>query len=283
MAYNRRMRAQDDPPPAVEGEGVVSALRVQRGRTEACREALTLEYPLQIMLNGRPFSVTMRTPGADDLLVTGLLFTEGIVRAEAGTITCRQERHPDSGIVTTVHVEIPPLYLCPDAHEKRALLASAACGLCGQREFDAAALQMPPLPPAEALEAGRVAPMMEAMHAAQATFARTGSAHAAAAFTRAGECLCVHEDIGRHNAVDKVVGQLLQESRLGMPQVLTVSGRVSFEIVSKAYRAGIPILMAVSAPSSFAVEMAKRWGMTVIGYCREDRFTLYTNPERIAR
>ncbi len=261
---------------------VVPALRLQGGLCESREEALTVEHPLQIMLNGRPFSVTMRTPGADDLLVKGLLFTEGIVLAGADSLACRQATDPASGLVSTVHVEIPPLYLCEGAHEKRALLASAACGLCGQREFDAAALLMPPLVPPGPLRADRVAAMQAHMHAGQTTFARTGSTHAAAVFDLAGEPLCIYEDIGRHNAVDKAVGHLLQNGLLERAQVLTVSGRLSFEIVSKAYRAGIPYLLAVSAPSSFAVAIAERWGMTVIGYCRDDRFTVYTHPEHVA-
>ncbi|MDA0577783.1 MAG: formate dehydrogenase accessory sulfurtransferase FdhD [Verrucomicrobia bacterium] len=259
---------------------VTNARRYENGVLKDCQDALTTELPLQIKINGKPFSVTMRTPGADEDLVRGLLFTEEIVLPGHAACTFREER--ETADVHTIDVTIPPLYLCPNVHEKRTLLASAACGLCGQREFDAPGLSTRPLVPSGKLPLARVQSLIAAMRAEQHTFAATGSTHAAALFRLDGSLLAAAEDIGRHNAVDKVVGNLLKRDQLRDAQVLAVSGRISFEIVSKAYRAGIPFLLAVSAPSSFAVDMCQRWGMTIIGYCRDTRCTVYAHPEQVA-
>ncbi|MCE9614743.1 MAG: formate dehydrogenase accessory sulfurtransferase FdhD [Lentisphaerae bacterium] len=260
---------------------VVDALRFERGSLQPSRDALTVELPLQIKLNGKAFSVTMRSPGADHYLVKGLLFTEGIVLDGAGACTFHDELDPRSGTVTAIDVRLPPMYLCDRVYEKRALLASAACGLCGQREFDDAALEHPPLVPSHRLPLARVGAMVTRMRDQQHTFAQTGSTHAAALFDASDALLCVFEDIGRHNAVDKAVGYLLAHHLADRAQALVVSGRISFEIVSKAYRAGIPYLLAVSAPSSFAVDMSTRWGLTLIGYCRDGRCTIYSHPENV--
>ena len=268
--------------PNSTGDHAVHALRFEHGVLRNSHDPLTVELPLQIKINGQPFSVTMRTPGADQSLVKGLLFTEGIALADNGACILHEERDPTTGTVLAVNVEIPPMYLCENVYAKRSLLASAACGLCGQRELDAAGFDTRPLAPAGKLQLTRVESLIASMRAQQQTFAATGSTHAAALFRlEGGTPLCVFEDIGRHNAVDKAVGFLLEQQRLGEAQVLTVSGRISFEIVSKSYKAGIPFLLAVSAPSSFAVDMGQRWGMTVIGYCRDQRCTVYCNPDNV--
>jgi FdhD protein len=261
----------------------VKALRFEGGAVSSCEDALTVEEPLQITLNGEPHSITMRTPGSDDVLVRGLLFTEGVVRTGGGACVIRLTPARADGTAAVAAVEIPAIYLCDRPHERRALLASAACGMCGQREFDERAWVAPPLGPAEPLPLARVAAMMASMREGQATFTRTGSTHAAAVFDVNGERVCLFEDIGRHNAVDKAVGFLLLNDQLPCAHALVVSGRISYEIVYKAYRAGIAFLLAVSAPSSLAVAASRRWGMTLVGYCRDTRATVYTHDEQTVR
>ncbi|MDA0991516.1 MAG: formate dehydrogenase accessory sulfurtransferase FdhD, partial [Verrucomicrobia bacterium] len=173
------------------------------------------------------------------------------------------------------------IYLCADVYEKRSLLASSSCGMCGQREFDQTDLDYPPLVIDSPLEMDKVAGLMTSMRQAQRTFDQTGSTHAAAVFDMTGNLICLFEDIGRHNAVDKAVGFLLENDDISQSHILAVSGRVSFEIVTKAYRANLPFILAVSAPSSFAVDMSQRWGMSVLGFCREGRATVYSNSENV--
>ena len=247
----------------------------------ACEDALTVERPLQIKINSRPFSVTMRSPSNDQQLVKGLLYTEGIVDPDAGDYSCTEEFLADSREIISINVEVPEAYLCDSAFDKRSLLANASCGLCGQKELDIEALGVQALQPRATLDLSRVSELMEAMRNAQHTFSRTGSTHAAAIFGQDYDFICLHEDIGRHNAVDKAVGHLIEAGRLDKAEILCVSGRVSFEIVSRAYRARIPLLLAGSAPSSFAVEMSELWGITVLGYCRENRATVYSRAENV--
>lgn len=264
-----------------ESSKAVEALRFDKGQLQERSDFLTIELPLQIKINGRPFSVTMRSPGDDRHLVTGLLFTEGIVDPRQVQVTCREETHVASGNVVAVDVSVPEAYLCDSTFDKRSLLANASCGLCGQKELDIDALGKKPLAPETQLKLGEVSVLMDRMQAAQQVFRQTGSTHAAAVFDDTGRLLCLFEDIGRHNAVDKVVGHLIEKDQLEEACILAVSGRISFEIVIKAYHAGIPFLLAVSAPSSFAVEMCQLWGMTVLGFCRESRATVYSHPENV--
>jgi FdhD protein len=250
-----------------------AAIRCDGSTSTPSQEALTAEAPLQICINGEPFTVTMRTPGQDDALVRGLFYADGIanLRPGVGRIELSENQ---------ADVCVPPVYLCEDWAGQRSLLANSSCGLCGVRNFTA--------PDGErlALEAPfsplRIPQLMADMRSSQALFTRTGSAHAAAIFDAGGALLSCHEDIGRHNAVDKVVGDLLGRDSLTRGSLLAVSGRVSYELVQKAWRAELPILLAVSAPSSFAVEMGERLGVAVIGFCREHRATVYSCREHVA-
>jgi len=257
------------------------ATRFENGQMRTCEDPLTVERPLQIKINGRPFSVTMRSPGDDQYLVKGLLYTEGIVNPDAGDYTCTEEYLEDSREVIAINVEVPEAYLCDSAFDKRSLLANASCGLCGQRQLDLEELGSRALKPRASLALNRVSELMGAMRDSQQTFDQTGSTHAAAVFGQDYKLIFLHEDIGRHNAVDKSVGRLIDSGRLDEAEILCVSGRVSFEIVIKAYRADIPFLLAVSAPSSFAVEMSEIWGISVLGYCREQRATVYSHTENV--
>ena len=238
-------------------------------------ESLTPERPLQIVVNGQPYSVTMQTPGAERYLVRGLLHAEGA--GEGGFLVYAQE---DRGPATVVEVEIE----CPDLPGgTRRLAATSSCGLCGKESLDDVLRDIAPVTRDARIDAARLRKIRDAMHSQQSTFAGTGGSHAAAAATAGGEILAVFEDIGRHNAVDKVVGFLLERDLLARADVLAVSGRISFEIVQKCARAGIPVLSAISAPSSLAVESAERWGLTLAGFCREDRATFYSGFGRVER
>ena len=253
----------------------------KNGKTIPSQDYLTVEQPLQIKINRRPFSVTMRTPGNDQQLVKGLLYTEGIVDMLAGKYPCKEEFLADSTEVMSINVEVPEVYLCDSTFDKRSLLVNASCGLCGQRELNIEEIGVQALNPYELLSLDRVSDLMDTMRGSQYTFNRTGSTHAAAIFGKDYKLICLSEDIGRHNAVDKAIGHLIERECLDDANILCVSGRVSFEIVVKAYRAKIPFLLAVSAPSSFAVEMSELWGISVLGYCREQRATVYSHPENI--
>lgn len=254
---------------------VFRALRQNASNTTEAIDSLTPERPLQIKVNGQPYSVTMQTPGAERYLVRGLLHAEGA--GEGGFILyAQQERGP----ATVVEVEIE----CPDLPGgARRLAATSSCGLCGKETLDDVLRDIAPVTRDVRIDAARLRVIHEAMRQRQSTFTGTGGSHAAAAATPEGENLAVFEDIGRHNAVDKVVGFLLEEGLLPRAGVLAVSGRVSFEIVQKCARAGIPVLSAISAPSSLAVECAERWGLTLAGFCRDDRATFYSGLGRVER
>lgn len=238
-------------------------------------ESLAPERPLQIVVNGQSYSVTMQTPGAERYLVRGLLHAEGA--GEGGFLVYAQE---DRGPATVVEVEIE----CPDLPGgARRLAATSSCGLCGKESLDDVLRDMEAVTRDVRIDAARLRKIRDDMHSRQSTFAGTGGSHAAAAATAEGKILAVFEDIGRHNAVDKVIGFLLEQDLLPRADVLAVSGRISFEIVQKCARAGIPVLAAISAPSSLAVECAERWGLTLVGFCREDRATFYSGLGRVER
>ena len=256
-------------------------LKVEHGSPEDVVDALTVEAPLQITINDRSFTITMRTPGDDEFLVKGLLFSEGVVSREGlqGSFEARPD--PDHPGSTVVGIEIPEIYICEDLLEKRTLLSSSSCGLCGKKELADISLDGDRLVPGRPLLVNRLVAMAEAMREHQRSFRETGGCHAAAVFTMEGELIAHFEDVGRHNAVDKTIGFLLACNRIDEAAVVFVSGRISYEIVSKAYRAGLPFLIAVSAPSSLAVETGERLGMSIIGFCRDDRATVYSHPENI--
>lgn len=266
-----------------EGTKRYRATRWTREGAASAEECLAVEAPLHIALNGVSYTTTMRTPGNDEALVRGLLFTEGIVPAADADFVYRATPDPETGWTARLDVTVPEASVAQSVAGRRTALASASCGVCGTRE----PADIEVYGPAIALhEGGTVSPadidaMRDQMQAAQGAFRATGGCHAAALFDSNFEMLVAREDIGRHNAVDKVVGALLVSSRLADASVLFVSGRVSYEIVYKAYRAGVPILLAVSAASSLAVETGARLGLTVAGFCRDGRATVYCHEERV--
>ncbi|WP_314037653.1 formate dehydrogenase accessory sulfurtransferase FdhD [Dietzia sp. CH92] len=246
---------------------------------------LAVEEPLEIRLAGQPFVVTMRTPGDDMDLAAGHLVSEGAV--------WHRDHLPEICYCTTVSGRAEQDYntltvtLSPDIptpRSARASTMSSACGVCGVDSIDEVrrSTHFPAGPAEPLIDAGVLLALPERLREQQKVFGRTGGVHAAGLFTPAGELLCLREDVGRHNAVDKVVGWALRAGRLPLRDtVLQVSGRASFELVQKTSMAGIPVMAAVSAPSSLAVDLAEDVGVTLIGFSRGDRATVYTHPERI--
>ena len=244
------------------------------------------EEPLEIRAAGPgqepvAVAVTMRTPGFEDELAVGFLRTEGLIE---GPEVLRIERgdpgemnQPDDRV--TVRLARP---FDASVVAERHFVATASCGICGKASLDEVAIRSAPLPPGPVVERRVVLALPDLLRAAQRAFDETGGLHAAGLFTPAGELLALHEDVGRHNALDKLVGsQVLAKAMPLHERILMVSGRVSFEIVQKAAVAGIPIVCAVSAPSDLAVEAADRLGVTLVGFLRGDGFNVYAHDERI--
>lgn len=260
-----------------------------RGR----EDVVAVEEPLQIRLGDwgsserRDLTVTMRTPGDDFDLVAGLLVAEGIVRDPADLATMRYCAGTDEAGQQTFNVVDATLaagVALPPSRIERALVTTSACGICGTTSIDDVRKLAPDrhLDSAVRVTLEVLLAMPDALRAEQSLFARTGGVHAAGLFTAAGELLCLREDVGRHNAVDKVVGWALREGRLPLDgTVLQVSGRASFELVQKAMLAGIPLLAAVGAPSSLAVDLAQEAGLTLVGFSRGASLNAYSHPERI--
>ncbi len=243
--------------------------RLPGGAREADR--LAVEEPLEIRVNGTAVAVTMRTPGHDEELALGFCLTEGLRPASA--------RPPDDLAANVVEVDAPDADL---GRIQRSFYTSSSCGVCGKGALEAVAVDAPRVESDLTVAFAVVAALPEALAAAQATFALTGGLHATGLFTPDGGFLCAREDVGRHNAMDKVIGWALGESRLPLARsVLCVSGRLSFELVQKAAVAGCPVLVAVGAPSSLAVELAADRGVTLCGFVRDGSVTVYTEPDRI--
>lgn len=244
-------------------------------------DALTIEEALQIDINGNPFTVSMRTPGEDVSLVRGLLHAEGVINDIEFLPDIVLKKENEAGIVTVVELTIPEEKLGDGYSNSRSLLSVSSCGVCGKTELSDLSFIGKTLDDTDKLDVSLLERLFERMNARQSDFKRSGGTHAAAAFTLGGELLYAMEDIGRHNAVDKVVGKLIIENQLKNAGILTVSGRISYEIVVKCFKAKIPFLAAVSAPSSLAVDYAKELGITLFAFCRNDRASCYSNPHRI--
>ena len=249
-----------------------------------------MEEPLQLMLDGEPLSVVMRTPGADIELALGLLFAEGVIRSVSDVRSVRisaeseesdQSIDIDASLMESNQVDVH-LAVEPQRRPERSMLASSACGVCGAVMIEDLKRGLAPLPAGPSVEASVIPPLVDSLRMRQGVFEHTGGLHAAGLFSAAGDLQCVREDVGRHNALDKVVGRMVLDGRLPLASsLLVVSGRAGYEIVQKALAAGIPILAAVGAPSSLAVALAREFGQTLIGFLRGRRFNVYSCPERI--
>lgn len=250
----------------------------QPHQSQRVHDALTVEAALQIIVNQVPFTVTMRTPGADDALIRGLLYAEDVYRQTAPLSIQYQTKN---AITTIARLQLPASALGAGLNNSRRLLSVSSCGICGKTELDEASTFQHELKTEVYLSMTELVGAFAKMKTQQPTFLQSGGSHAVAALDAQGRLLTVQEDVGRHNAVDKVVGALLQADGLQQAAALLVSGRLSYEIVAKTYSARIPILAAVSAPSSLAVEYAKQFGLTLLGFCRGNKLTCYAHPWRL--
>ena len=270
-------------------------LRIRRwsaGQWTESPDAVVTEEPLQIMLEGEPLSVVMRTPGHDIELCLGLLFSEGIVRrvedvrsirisAEAGET--ERAINIEAELVESNQVDVH-FVGAPRRKPERSMLSSSACGVCGTVLIEDLRRDLAALPERPQVDPSVLPGLVEILRAGQGVFDRTGGLHAAGLFSADGKLLSVREDIGRHNAVDKVVGRALIDGKLPLASsILVVSGRAGYEIVQKSIAAGIPVLAAVGAPSSLAVSLAREFNQTLVGFLRGDRFNVYAGPERLTR
>ncbi len=259
---------------------------VERGFSSSRSDSLAIEEPLQLCLNGSPLSITMRTPGSDLDLATGFLFTEGIIDDVGHILSMRAESEEDdsgnSGDRVTIRLR-PDIAIDP-ARIRRNFYTSSSCGVCGKLAIGA--IEVHPSPPMRQsgpqFHTDLIYRLPDLLRQTQQVFERTGGLHAAALFSTEGRLLGLREDVGRHNAVDKLIGFALRDGAVALrDSLILVSGRAGFELVQKSAMAAIPILAAVGAPSSLAVDLAKRFGMTLIGFLRGQRFNIYSGHRRI--
>ncbi|MEU3614586.1 formate dehydrogenase accessory sulfurtransferase FdhD [Streptomyces sp. NPDC006872] len=264
-------------------------IRIRDGVVSARPDTLVAEEPLEIRLNGKPLAITMRTPGDDFALAAGFLVSEGVLATASDLLNivyCAGATVDGSNTYNVVDVRTAPGVRIPDITLERNVYTTSSCGLCGKASLDAVRTttrwpiaDTPPL----RIEPEFLASLPDRLRAAQRVFDRTGGLHAAALFSEDGELLDVREDVGRHNAVDKLVGRALQNGDLPLSRtILLVSGRASFELAQKAVMAGIPVLAAVSAPSSLAVDLAVETGLTLVGFLRGSSMNVYAGEDRIA-
>ncbi|HZZ85891.1 MAG TPA: formate dehydrogenase accessory sulfurtransferase FdhD [Anaeromyxobacteraceae bacterium] len=266
-------------------------LRFGRGAPAAELDAVAEEEPLEIRVDGEAVAVTMRTPGHDADLALGFLFAEGMIAAAADVGSAAHCGRPgEEGYGNVVDVRSAaghPIVVERVLESRRWAVTSSACGVCGRQSVDGLLARCGVVSRPLELAPERISAALATLAASQPVFARTGGLHGAAVLDEAGGLLVAREDVGRHNAVDKAIGWLLRERRLGAaddgaPALLAVSGRSSFELVQKAAAAGIPALAGVSAPSSLAVDLAERAGITLVGFVRGGAFNVYAHPERIS-
>jgi len=279
----------------------VEVVRVLPGSLARGIDRAATEEPLEVRLHGRPFAVIMRTPGSDRELTAGFLLSEGVLKTadDLGTIEyCTLTSSPDHPITPSPHDPIPRSLLenvinvtlagasLEDLDRvleaRRQVLANSSCGMCGRLTIESIETSAAPLSHRRQIARSVIVGLPDRLRARQAVFDETGGLHAAGLFTTEGELQAAAEDVGRHNAVDKVVGRMVMMDALPLSDyLLCVSGRVSFEIVQKALLAGIPVVAAVSAPSTLAIELADQAGVTLAAFVRGEGFNIYAHPERI--
>jgi FdhD protein len=265
----------------------VDVTRVSGQSITRTTDVAAAEEPLDVRLHGKSFAVIMRTPGDDKALAAGFLLSERIIRSFDDVGAIEHCKHPDQ---TKAH-HVVDVYLVGGAasrvprllEQRRQVIANSSCGVCGRSTIDELLGELEPLlldPSAGAVPLDVIRALPDRLRARQSTFDQTGGLHAAALCSPDGDILAVAEDVGRHNAVDKVVGRLLMAGSSG--RILIVSGRVSFEIIQKAWIAGVPIVAAISAPTSLAVDLAHASGVTLVGFLRPGGLNIYSGAERLA-
>jgi len=255
-------------------------IRYEAGQSLPDDDHVAIEQPLEIRLRNQSLSVTMRTPGHDNELAAGFLLGEGLVNSKTDILSIDPCAFDREGNV--INVKPSPSLKIDFEKLTRHVFASSSCGVCGKASIDAIHQLFPPINSDLKVTAAKVLSLPEKLRAAQVTFDQTGGLHAAALFDRAGNLLIAREDIGRHNAVDKVLGWALLQNHLPLSQhMLLVSGRASFEIMQKALAARIAIVAAISAPSSLAIDFAEESDQTLIGFLRPGRMNIYSHEHRI--
>jgi FdhD protein len=258
-----------------------SALRFTTGRPFETQETVAGEEALQIKINGNAYTITMRTPGQDKMLAAGLLFTEGVIKTREDIIDITEIPAVSGDRTLIVDVQVKDDVLKGKNLFNRSIASSASCGVCGKIELCDLLPPRAPINNSLKLDIERIPDLLQMLQSEQGSFATTGGTHAAGIFSIAQGLLTVMEDIGRHNAVDKAIGNLFMRDSLVNADILFISGRVSYEITAKCAEASIPFLLAVSAPSSLAVDFCSSNGITLIGFCRDNRATVYTHKENI--
>ncbi|MBT8099145.1 MAG: formate dehydrogenase accessory sulfurtransferase FdhD [Gammaproteobacteria bacterium] len=278
------------------GSFAVDISKHRRGQASPRADAVAVEEPLEIRLGystpdgraSRSISITMRTPGNDEELAAGFLHSESIIRsaADISSIDVCGPPAPDSGNHNVIRVELGSDVAVDLGRLQRHFYTTSSCGVCGKTSLDALKVvgHEPLRIVSEQFSESMLITLPDKLRSAQRTFEETGGLHAAAAFDRDGNIVVVMEDVGRHNAVDKVIGRLLRDGRLPASDLgIMVSGRASFELMQKTLVAGMPMLVAVSAPSSLAVKLAREFDMTLVGFLRGDTFNIYSGEERLCR
>jgi FdhD protein len=269
--------------PSSQATRTVAVIRVRGDGRSSASDNAAAEEPLEIRLHRRPFAVLMRTPGEDRHLAAGFLLSERVIRHadDLGAIRhCTEERESADNVVDVTLAD--PSRLDEIFANRRNVVANSACGFCGRVSIDLLASDADPISAETHVSASSLTALAGRLRRLQAVFEETGGLHAAGLFSPDGDLIGLAEDVGRHNAVDKVVGRMLISDALPLSAaVLFVSGRTSFEIVQKAVYAGVPILASVSAPSSLAIELATRMGVTLAGFVRGDNFNIYSHAGRI--
>ncbi len=257
-------------------------LRIRGDAVELMRDRLAVEAPLELRLGARALTVIMRTPGDDEELARGFLYTEGLIaRADDIVSMVRPERLSGDEIGNVLSIELRAGVRLPQY--ERLFYASSSCGVCGKSSIAQLAVHAPPLTSTLTVKHRVLSVLPEKLRGAQRVFAETGGLHASALFTPDGRMVAAREDVGRHNALDKLVGWALAAGRLPLGDcLLLVSGRVGYEIVQKAVAAGLPLIAAVGAPSSLAVELASQFDLTLVGFLRDDGMNVYTRVDRVS-
>ena len=279
-----RLSNLEQRPPAPVPPGATVSTHVtllpRADRTVLQDDVLAVEAPLEVRLGEKPLTVLMRTPGHDDELVTGFLFNEGII-ADADELISF-ERPPDLSAAERGNVLNVRLMTARRLPSERLFFSNSSCGICGKQSLASVELHGAPVLSDLVVSRRILVGLPDRLRAAQPVFTETGGVHASALFAPTGELVAVREDVGRHNALDKVVGWALTEGRVPLGDcLLLVSGRVSYELVQKAIAAGIPLIAAVGAPSSLAVALAERFGITLIGFLRPESMNCYAHPARV--
>jgi FdhD protein len=277
----------DHPAPdTLSPRRSVRILRVTGTVARELDDVAAVEEPLEVRLHDKSFAVIMRTPGQDRALAAGFLLAEGVITGadDLGAVEhCRHPKHPDVHNVVNVFLLGPAAARLPEMlADRRNVLATSSCGICGRASIESLQTRAAPLAVSGSIARDVLQRLPEELRARQPLFEQTGALHAAALFTFDGECVAIAEDVGRHNGVDKVVGQMLLDSQLPLDRhVLVVSGRTSYEIIQKAWLAGIGIVSAVSGPSSLAIALAEEAGITLVGFARPGGFNIYSHPSRV--